>query len=127
MSLYPFPYVNILITAFLRVFIMHHSRRTSRRAIWESRVNRRCYCYQQQTDTPVEKIKAARHLIDEHALIPPVMMELLTWAAHYYQHPIGEVFSAALPTLVTARRSTIRKHESLATDCRRHSDYRHRP
>ncbi|MDO8416831.1 MAG: primosomal protein N' [Agitococcus sp.] len=53
-----------------------------------------------ETDTPVEKIKAARHLIDEHALIPPVMMELLTWAAHYYQHPIGEVFSAALPTLL---------------------------
>ena len=53
-----------------------------------------------QTDTPVEKIKAARQLIDEHALIPPLMMELLTWAAHYYKYPIGEVFSAALPTLL---------------------------
>jgi primosomal protein N' (replication factor Y) len=27
-------------------------------------------------------------------------MQLLTWAAHYYHYPIGEVFSAALPTLL---------------------------
>ncbi len=54
----------------------------------------------ENTETPPEKIKAARALIDEQALLPPQLMTLLTWAAHYYQHPIGEVFSAALPTLL---------------------------
>ncbi|PTQ88205.1 primosomal protein N' [Agitococcus lubricus] len=54
----------------------------------------------EETDSPPEKIKAARQLLDEHALFPSYMMQLLTWAAQYYQHPIGDVFSSALPTLL---------------------------
>ena len=54
----------------------------------------------EHSETPSEKIKAARALIDEHALLPPQLMTLLTWAAQYYQHPIGDVFSTALPTLL---------------------------
>ncbi|HMU88005.1 MAG TPA: primosomal protein N' [Agitococcus sp.] len=51
-------------------------------------------------ESPLDKIKPARQLIDEHSLFPPQLMQLLTWAAQYYHYPIGEVFSTALPTLL---------------------------
>ena len=54
----------------------------------------------EHTDSPVDKIKPARHLVDAHSLFSPQLMQLLTWAAHYYHYPIGEVFSTALPTLL---------------------------
>ncbi len=48
-------------------------------------------------DHPIGELKAALRLIDEQPLLPSALVDLLCWAADYYQHPVGEVFSAALP------------------------------
>lgn len=35
--------------------------------------------------------------LDETPLLPKAILDLCSWAAEYYRHPIGEVFAAALP------------------------------
>lgn len=47
-----------------------------------------------------KKLKAAIEILDEKPLFSPEIFELLLWASDYYQHPLGEVFSAALPGLL---------------------------
>lgn len=47
-----------------------------------------------------DRLKPVREVIDTEALLPPVLMELLAWAAGYYHHPIGEVMQGALPVLL---------------------------
>jgi primosomal protein N' (replication factor Y) len=47
-----------------------------------------------------KKLKAALEILDEKPLFSPEIFELLLWASDYYQHPLGEVFSAALPGLL---------------------------
>jgi primosomal protein N' (replication factor Y) len=46
------------------------------------------------------KLKYALRVLDASPLLDEKLMELLNWAASYYQHPIGEVFCAALPVLL---------------------------
>ncbi len=43
------------------------------------------------------ELKCAEELLDRHSLLPPALAELCLWAADYYQHPVGEVFSAVFP------------------------------
>lgn len=43
------------------------------------------------------KIKPITQLIDEHPIYTQSVFNLLCWASHYYIHPIGEVFSSAIP------------------------------
>ena len=50
-----------------------------------------------ETDLPDIKLKAAIEVLDNTALINPLMMQLCQWAAAYYHHPLGEVISAAFP------------------------------
>lgn len=52
------------------------------------------------TDIPESKLKAAIRVLDNTPLLPMSLMSLCQWAANYYQHPIGDVFSNALPTLI---------------------------
>ena len=49
------------------------------------------------SDLPPDRLKPVRDVIDTEALLPPVVMDLLLWAAAYYHHPIGEVMHGALP------------------------------
>jgi len=51
-----------------------------------------------ESEFPVSKLKSAEALLDELPLLEPPLVDLLNWAARYYQHPPGEVFAAALPT-----------------------------
>ncbi len=53
-----------------------------------------------ESDLPREKLKSIRRLLDAVPLLPPMLMELLTWASAYYHHPIGEVMATALPVLL---------------------------
>jgi primosomal protein N' (replication factor Y) len=53
-----------------------------------------------QSDLPREKLKTIRRRLDAEPLLPPVLMELLTWASACYHHPIGEVMASALPVLL---------------------------
>ena len=49
---------------------------------------------------PQIKLKAITELLDDHAILDDKSLTLLTWAAKYYQFPIGEVLHSALPTLL---------------------------
>lgn len=50
-----------------------------------------------QTDCPPNKLKTITQLIDQSPLFEPKLLQLLCWAANYYQHPLGEVLQQALP------------------------------
>lgn len=47
--------------------------------------------------------------LDEQPLLPKAILDLCTWAAAYYQHPIGEVFAAALPASLRKPKASRRK------------------
>jgi primosomal protein N' (replication factor Y) len=51
----------------------------------------------EHTDVPAAKLRSALSAIDNEATFEPTLLQLLTWAADYYRHPIGEVLAAALP------------------------------
>ncbi|MDF2867053.1 MAG: primosomal protein [Gammaproteobacteria bacterium] len=53
----------------------------------------------QQTDYALDKLKTATALIDDKPLIPLSLMQLINWGSVYYQWPIGDAFSTALPAL----------------------------
>ena len=42
-------------------------------------------------------LKRISAVLDEAPVVGPSVLELMTWAARYYQHPVGQVISAALP------------------------------
>lgn len=44
-----------------------------------------------------EQLRAVAQVLDEQALLSATIIALCTWSSDYYQHAIGEVFSAALP------------------------------
>src|SRR3569833_299827 len=48
----------------------------------------------------VGRLRPATRLLDSHPLLGPDLLALGRWAAHYYHHPIGEVFAALLPSLL---------------------------
>lgn len=45
----------------------------------------------------VPELKRVGAVLDEAPVIEPDVLELMIWAARYYQHPIGQVINAALP------------------------------
>ncbi len=54
-------------------------------------------------DTPLDpaiKLKAITELLDEQPILDPKVLTLLTWAAQYYQFPLGEVMQTAIPALL---------------------------
>jgi len=53
-----------------------------------------------ESSTPASKLKSIQEVIDDEPLLPSHLFKLLLWAAHYYQHPIGDVFNTCLPGLL---------------------------
>lgn len=49
------------------------------------------------TDFDAKKTKAIVEVLDQTPVIQADIFKLCVWASQYYQHPIGEVFAAALP------------------------------
>jgi primosomal protein N' (replication factor Y) len=49
------------------------------------------------SELPASKLKSIIAVLDEQPLLPAGLLELLRWAAEYYQHPVGEVVASALP------------------------------
>ena len=54
----------------------------------------------EDSEFPVEQLKPVATVLDATPLLTEELMRTLIWAARYYQHAIGEVFDAALPTLL---------------------------
>ncbi len=57
------------------------------------------------TMLPADKLKPVLKRIDARPVIGDELLATLRWASHYYHHPIGEVLSHALPTLLRKGRS----------------------
>ncbi len=57
--------------------------------------------FPKKTSLSPEQIKPIKAVIDDKPLCDPHLFKLIQWAASYYQHPIGEVFNACLPSLLT--------------------------
>ncbi|MDA7746441.1 primosomal protein N', partial [Psychromonas sp.] len=52
------------------------------------------------SDFAIEKLKTVSQLLDSSSLLNKSLYDLLNWAAIYYQHPFGDVFQQAIPTLL---------------------------
>ena len=57
------------------------------------------------TTMPAEKLKSVLRSLDRQPVIGDELLATLRWASDYYHHPIGEVLSHALPTLLRRGRS----------------------
>lgn len=53
-----------------------------------------------KSDFPTDKLKNIHEIIDTESIFSSDIWQLCQWAADYYHYPIGEVFAAALPTLL---------------------------
>ncbi|MEG3754030.1 primosomal protein N' [Psychromonas arctica] len=52
------------------------------------------------SDYAIDKLKAINDLLDHQPLLSDSLYQLLNWASVYYQHPFGDVFQQAIPTLL---------------------------
>ncbi|TNF33927.1 MAG: primosomal protein N' [Gammaproteobacteria bacterium] len=52
------------------------------------------------SELDLARLKPACRLIDKEPILPRDLLDLLSWAADYYQHPPGEVMATALPNLL---------------------------
>lgn len=53
-----------------------------------------------QSDLPYEKLKCALQILDDQPIFPEDVYKLCQWAADYYHYSLGEVLSAAMPTIL---------------------------
>ncbi|WP_409439103.1 primosomal protein N' [Psychromonas sp. GE-S-Ul-11] len=52
------------------------------------------------SDYAIDKLKGITELLDHQPLLSDSLYQLLNWASVYYQHPFGDVFQQAIPTLL---------------------------
>lgn len=52
------------------------------------------------SDYPISKLKHIDSVLDKEALFPEKLFELIQWTSRYYHGSLGEVFEAALPSLL---------------------------
>lgn len=79
-----------------------------------------------ESTLPAKQLKEAIAILDQSPLLSLTMIELITWASHYYHYPLGEVFAAALPSSLRkgkeasprkkAKRKTIIESETCQTN-----------
>ncbi|MFP4244578.1 MAG: primosomal protein N' [Ectothiorhodospira sp.] len=56
---------------------------------------------------PGHRLRAVTQVLDTDPLLPAPLLGLLTWAAEYYRHPVGEVVCAALPATLRQGRPAL--------------------
>jgi len=56
---------------------------------------------------PAARLKSVEAVMDRAPLVSAPLLQLLLWAADYYQHPVGEVCKAALPGLLGTAPRTV--------------------
>ncbi|MEH6616475.1 MAG: primosomal protein N' [Porticoccus sp.] len=54
----------------------------------------------QKSSVSLSRLKPIDSVLDVEPLVPQQLFELYRWAASYYQHPIGDALSSALPALL---------------------------
>lgn len=73
------------------------------------------------TELDISRLRPVGEVLDS-ALISEAMLDLLLWAADYYQHPAGEVVMLGLPPLLRHRKELSQKPSMLAQCWRLSSD-----
>ena len=58
------------------------------------------------SDIALEKLKPINDILDLSPILSPDLLKLFSWAANYYQYPIGEALFTALPALLRKGEST---------------------
>ncbi|MGH8178637.1 MAG: primosomal protein N' [Steroidobacter sp.] len=56
----------------------------------------------EHSDVAAARLRSAFGVVDEAPTFDATLLQLLTWAADYYRHPIGEVIASALPAPLRA-------------------------
>ena len=52
------------------------------------------------SELSLDQLKPVNRLLDSGPLLPPKLLTLFSWAANYYQHPIGDALFGMLPVLL---------------------------
>lgn len=65
------------------------------------------------SELPVNKLKAIKEIIDDQPILPPDLLQLLKWSAEYYQYPLGDVISSALPGILREGKAINTEGETL--------------
>jgi primosomal protein N' (replication factor Y) len=60
-----------------------------------------------QSELPANRLKNITQPLDDSAILPPSLLNLLRWAADYYHHPLGEVIHTALPVRLRQGRAPV--------------------
>ena len=50
-----------------------------------------------ESPVPLSSLKPALEILDQAPLIEPQLLQLCHWAADYYHHPLGDVYSNLFP------------------------------
>lgn len=50
-----------------------------------------------ESELPTSSLKCALELLDESPLVDPQLLQLCHWAADYYHHPVGDVYTTLFP------------------------------
>jgi primosomal protein N' (replication factor Y) len=58
------------------------------------------------SDIALEKLKPINDILDLSPILSPDLLKLFSWAANYYQYPIGEALFTALPALLRKGEAT---------------------
>ncbi len=66
------------------------------------------------SEVDVKKLKNIIEILDKVPLFPDSLLLLIQFSSNYYHHPIGEVFAAAMPTILRQGKSTdYRQHAGI--------------
>ena len=52
------------------------------------------------TDVPLDKLRHAHAILDDHPILGDTMLKLVQWMARYYHHPLGDTITQTLPVLL---------------------------
>ena len=58
------------------------------------------------SDIALEKLKPINDILDLSPILSPDLLKLFSWAANYYQYPIGEALFTAMPALLRKGETT---------------------
>lgn len=65
------------------------------------------------SDCPADKLKPALEVLDAAPVLDPALFSLVSWAAGYYQHPLGDALHQALPVLLRQGQADRFQHQTL--------------
>ncbi|MEE9319218.1 MAG: primosomal protein N' [Granulosicoccus sp.] len=60
-----------------------------------------------ESDVPYARLRNVAKVLDSVPVLPEEILSALCWASRYYHHPLGDVLSSALPTLLRKGRPAL--------------------